>query len=202
MMAAVLRVVAVLMLVTALLAACQAGGGPTGSASAAAGHAIHVNLYVPLASNAALGSTCDATALKATGPVAVTIPGSTLKLLRVVGGGGFPAAPTPPEVPGSAPADSTSPAEPGLPSANGPAATIGVETIGEQLVPQSGKVAGPISSNTEFPTACLFSFDVVTTTDLDRYLFSVGKVYFPVPLITGRQLQAAGWVANIGVDPQ
>ena len=47
----------------------------TAASLAASGHLIHVNLDVPLAAAAPVGTTCDAAALDATGPVAATIPG-------------------------------------------------------------------------------------------------------------------------------
>jgi hypothetical protein len=169
--------------VAALVAACTSGGGqspgsqsasPTPAASGA-GHVIHVNLAVPLASAATLGSACDAAALSATGPVAATIPGSRLQFFALP-----------------------------LPAASGRAnetpATI--TPIGEQPVPQTGTVVKPIHNESRFTTACLFSFDVPTTAEVDYYAFSVGSVYFPIPIIPRADLEAAGWIANIAVNPQ
>jgi hypothetical protein len=173
--------------VAALVAACTSGGGQTpGSQSASpalaasgAGHVIHVNLFVPLASAATLGSACDAAALSATGPVAATIPGSRLQFFALP----LPAAPPAPG------------------SANETLATI--TPIGEQPVPQTGTVVKPIyDEGSSFPTACLFSFDVATTAEVDYYAFDVGSVYFPIPIIPRADLEAAGWIASIGVNPQ
>jgi hypothetical protein len=69
-------------------------------------------------------------------------------------------------------------------------------------VPLTGTVAERLTDDPGYPASCLFAFDVPTTADPDRYVFSVGEVYFPIPLILRDQLEAAGWVANIGVNPQ
>jgi hypothetical protein len=76
------------------------------------------------------------------------------------------------------------------------------EPIGAQPVPLAGSVAEAISDDPMYPAACQFSFDVSTTSDPDFYAFRVGSVYFPVPAIPRSQLEAAGWVTNIGVNPQ
>jgi hypothetical protein len=156
--------------VTFLLTGCVGSATATAApASAGGGHVIHVNLAVPLASAATLGSACDAAALRATGPKAATIPGSRLQFFDF----GFDR-------------------ESGTPP-----------PIGEQLVPQTGTVVKPISDDPSFPAACLFSFDVPTTADVNKaYTFALGSVYFPVPAILRADLEAAGWVANIGVNPQ
>ena len=150
-----------------LVAACTSERGQTSATPlSGSGHVIHVNLFVPLASGAAFGSACDATALSATGPKAATIPGSRLRFLSLNR------------------ANRTS------------------ETIGDQPVPRTGTVAKPISDDPSFPTACLFSFDVPTAADVDGYAFALESIYFPMPIIPRAQLEAAGWVANIGVNPQ
>jgi hypothetical protein len=150
------------------------------------GHVIHVNLAVPLASAAALGSTCDAAALRATGPIVATIPGSRLKLtdfdqaLDMADQAYEPNAT-------EKPTETTKPLTP----------------LGEQTVPATGTVVKPISDDPGFPAACLLSFDVPTTADVKKaYLFSVGSIYFPLPAMLRADLEAAGWVANIGVNPQ
>ena len=61
----------------------------------------------------------------------------------------------------------------------------------------------PCTNDLTFPTACLFSFDVPTTADVDKaYLFALGSVYFPVPVIPRADLEAAGWYAKIVVNPE
>jgi len=66
------------------------------------GRIIHVNLFVPLTGSPPVGSSCGATDLKSTGPVAETIPGASFKFFQVLAGlPGVPAetpqsAPTPP----------------------------------------------------------------------------------------------------------
>jgi hypothetical protein len=156
-------------LALALLAGC--GGSPTAEPTviptASAGHVIHVELYVPLTSDAPGGSPCDMAALRSTGPGAATIPGSHLQFLRW--------------------ADRV----------NGK-----MEVIGEGLVPLGGTVAGAISDDPNFPTACLFTLDVPTTMDTDVYAYALGSIYFPVPAILRQDLEAAEWVARIGVNPQ
>lgn len=140
-------------------------------ASPGSGHVIHVNLVVPLAATAELGSACDAAALRATGPTAATIPGSRLKFFDF---------------------DRAREAD---------FATMA--PLGEQPVPQTGTVVKPISDDPAFPAGCLFSFDVPTTADAGKaYMFSLGSVYFPIPAILRADLEAAGWDANIGVNPQ
>ena len=50
---------------------------------------------------------------------------------------------------------------------------------------------------------CRFTVDVPTTADVKTaYAASVGSVYFAIPLMKRDDLEAAGWVANIGVNPQ
>jgi hypothetical protein len=143
---------------------------PATTSPSGIGHLIHVNLYVPLASDVSVGSACDAAALSATGPVAATIPGSHLQFFD-------------------------------FGRANDERITR--TQLGEQPVPQTGTVVKPISDDAHFPTACLFSFDVPTTADVDNaYVFALGSVYLPVPVILRADLEAAGWVANIGVNPQ
>jgi hypothetical protein len=159
MRTAILRSLAVAAVLIAL-AAC----GTTATTAPPSGHVIHVNLFVPLASDAAVGSACDAAALGATGPKAATIPGSRLQFLSRV--------------------------------------NETLATIGEEAVPLAGKVAEPIADDPDFPAACLFSFDVATTADAANYFFTLGSIYFPMPIIPRSQLEAAGWVANIGVNPQ
>ena len=68
--------------------------------------------------------------------------------------------------------------------------------------PQTGVVAIPISTDANFPASCKFAFDVSMTATVDRYLFEVGSVYFPIPIIGRSQLETTGWIANIGVNPQ
>jgi hypothetical protein len=155
--------------------AATAGATPVGT-----GHVIHVNIAVPLASAATLGSACDATALRATGPKAATIPGSRVQL------GDF---------------DRMSEAFDRPDQSTGTIDTIA--PLGEQIVPQTGIVVKAISDDPGFPAACVFSMDVPTTTDPNKaYVFTVGSIYFPVPLMLRSDLETAGWVANIGVNPQ
>ena len=150
---------------------CDAATATAAPGSLGSGHVIHVNLAVPLASAAALGSTCDATALRATGPVAATIPGSRLSFFDF---------------------DQAREAD---------FATM--TPLGEQPVPQTGTVVQPISDDPNSSAGCLFSFDVPTTADVNKaYMFSLGSVYFPIPAILRADLEAAGWNANIGVNPQ
>lgn len=147
------------------------------------GHVIHVNLAVPLASATALGSACDAATLRATGPKVATIPGSRLWLAD------FDQARMMADQPHQTNAASAT-REP-------------ITTLGEQWVPKTGTVVKPISDGSSFPAACLFSFDVPTTAVPDRaYLFAVGSIYFPIPLMLRADLEATDWVANIGVNPQ
>jgi hypothetical protein len=75
--------------------------------------------------------------------------------------------------------------------------------LGEQPVPQTGTVVKPINDDPDFSAACLFSFDVPTTADVNKaYMFSLGSVWFPIPAFLRADLEAAGWDANIGVNPQ
>lgn len=41
-----------------------------------------------------------------------------------------------------------------------------------------------------------------TAADSDRYFLSFGSIHFPVPIILREDLEAAGWIANVGVNPQ
>ena len=78
-----------------------------------------------------------------------------------------------------------------------------ITPLGDQPVPPTGTVAKPISDDPAFPAACIFSFDVPTTAAVEKaYVFALGSIYFPVPLIPRAELEAAGWIANIGVNPQ
>jgi hypothetical protein len=147
-------------------AATQTAASPA-ITPAAGGHVIHMNLDVPLASAATLGSACGAADLRATGPKAATTPGSRLQLFDFN------------------------------------RANAAMTPLGDEPVPPTGLVAKPISDDPSFPTACRFSFDVPTTADVDKaYLFALGSISFPVPVIPRADLEAAGWVANIGVNPQ
>ena len=178
---------------------CAAATATAAPASVGSGHVIHVNLAVPLASAAALGSACDAAALGATGPVAATIPGSRLQFfdfdqpLDMFDPADEPNE-TPPE--GSSPRDTLTPEKPN--ETRKP-----LTPLGDQTVPATGTVVKPISNDPSFPAACLFSFDVPTSADVKKaYLFSLGSVYFPVPAMLRADLEAAAWVTNIGVNPQ
>lgn len=135
---------------------------------------------------APLGSDCGAADLGATGPTAATIPGAPVELFDID------------RVPqGDVAIGSEQPEQPD--------ATINLEqaSVGKETVPDTGVVAKPMSDDLAFPTACVFSFDVATNADVGRaYLFSIGSVYFPVPAIMRADLEAASWVANIGVNPQ
>jgi hypothetical protein len=189
--------------VVGLLGACSSGSTPTPSsaptasaspsvaaatpaptalatpapASAGSGHVIHVNLVVPLTSAAPVGSTCNATALRETGPVAATIPGSPVQLFD------FNRWDVPPPAPG--------------------ATRQPLKVVGEQAVPAAGTVVEAIIDDPGFPAACRFTFDVPTTADVKTaYLVSIGRVYFPLPLMHRDALEAAGWIADIGVNPQ
>lgn len=73
------------------------------------------------------------------------------------------------------------------------------ETIGEATIPSAGTVAQLAGDAERY---CVFTFDVKTTADTDPYVFSVGSIYFPMPIIPRDQLVAAGWVVDIGVNPQ
>lgn len=172
--------------------------------SAGSGHVIHVNLLVPLASAAGLGPACDAAALRATGPKAATIPGSRLWLAdfaRASERVPLQPAETPPEAPAETNATSAT-SEP-IQTSQPIQTSEPITPLGEQPVPQTGTVVKPISDDPSFPAACRFSFDVPTTADPDSaYLFAVGSIYFPIPLMPRADLEAAGWVANIIVNPQ
>jgi hypothetical protein len=204
-----------ILLVAAFASACGAqpaapatGAGATPS-QAGSGHTIHVKLYVPLASKDALGTSCDAVALAPTGPISATIPGSTLTFLDMAALAAIRAQETPlapPTPPGEAATGAAPTAVPtAVPTSAGATeipAELRMAIVGEQVVPPSGTVAAPITDDAKFPTACLFTFDVATTKDLERYGVLLGKVYFPVPLVSGSQLAAADWVCTIGVNPQ
>jgi hypothetical protein len=136
----------------------------TASFATGIGHVIQVNLYVPVASDAGLRSACDAATLRATGPKAAMIPGSTLRFSRILD-----------------PTDAT------------------LDAIGEAPVPPTGTVMELPGSAERY---CVFTFDVTTTADTDPYFFSVGSIYFPMPIIPRDQLVDAGWVVDIGVNPQ
>jgi hypothetical protein len=169
--------------------------------SAGSGHVIHVNVLVPLASAAALGSACDAAALRATGPKAAAIPGSRLVLYDIARAGRdvFPPAEAPATADTSATAETSATNQPSEPIHTNEPTT----PLGEQPVPQTGTVVKPISDDPSFPAACRFSFDVPTTADPDKgYVFGVGSIYFPIPLMLRADLETAGWVATIGVNPQ
>ena len=173
--------------------------------SGGSGHVVHVNLLVPLASAAALGSACDAAALRATGPKAAAIPGSRLMLYdpALAGRDVFQ-----PAEPAETPADTNGTSATTEPSptiqASAPIQTSApITPLGEQPVPQTGTVVKPINDDPSFPAACRFSVDVPTTADPDKgYGFGVGSIYFPIPLMLRADVEAAGWVANIGVNPQ
>jgi hypothetical protein len=175
-----------------------------GASASSDGRIIHVNLLVPLTRSTSVGSICGTADLRSTGPIAASIPGASFKFLQVLSDlPGVPAetpqsAPTPPGSGGPAPA---TPSDPGT-AAPLPTAGRTVATIGEQQVPQTGVVATPIGTDANFPASCKFSFDVAMTATVDRYLFGVGATYFPIPIIARSQLEATGWIANIGVNPQ
>ena len=173
----------VMFLLTGCAGSATATVAPT---SATSGHVIRVNLAVPLASAATLGSACDAAALRATGPKAATIPGSRLQFFDF-----DQALKMADQV--YEPNETNNPSETNKP----------ITPLGEQRVPSTGTVVKPISDDPSFPAACLFSFDVPTSADVNKaYLFSVGSIYFPLPAILRADLEAAGWDANIGVNPQ
>ncbi len=143
----------------------------TASATLVGGHVIHVNVAVPLVTAADLGSSCDAAALRTTGPIVATIPGSTLRFF-----------------------DFDRAREVGFEN---------VAPLGEHEVPSAGTVVKPLSDDPDFTAACQFSFDMPTIADAGRaYMFSLGTVYFPLPAILRADLEARGWEAYIGVNPQ
>jgi hypothetical protein len=155
----------------------------TPASTASGGPVIHVNLAVPLATRASMGSDCGAADLSGTGPKVSTIPGAPFELFDF---------------------------EQFRELADGePATRLERASVGKQTVPDSGLVSEPISDDPDFPAACVFSFDVATSADVGlAYLFSIGPlladdgIYFPVPALMRADVEAAGWVANIGVNPQ
>jgi hypothetical protein len=77
-----------------------------------------------------------------------------------------------------------------------------VEPIGTQPIPMEGEVVDAISDDPSYPSACRFSFEVETSADPEVYGYRVADVYFPVPGFPRSMLEEAGWVADIGVNPQ
>lgn len=155
---------------------------PAASMSSRDGNVVHVNVAVPLARQAPQGSACGAADLRETGPKAATVPGAPFAFydferVRELG-------------------------------ALDDATQLEQTSVGHQTVPDAGVVAEPIADDPDFPAACVFSFDVVTGEVELAYMFAIGppltddSIYFPIPAILRTDLEAAGWVANIGVNPQ
>jgi hypothetical protein len=121
-----------------------------------------VDLRVPIASNANIGGSCDASSFGShteAGMLLSTIPGSKFTLAVLRG-----------------------------------------RVLAEVLVPATGTIVARGGDDPVFRTECSFKFDVPAEPTATAYVFSVGKVYFPVPIVSRDQLAATGWTATIGVN--
>jgi hypothetical protein len=80
--------------------------------------------------------------------------------------------------------------------------TLGVlrgRVLAKETVPATGTVVAG-GDDPVFRTACSFKFDVPSDPTAAAYVFSVGKIYFPVPVASHDQLAATGWTATIGAN--
>jgi hypothetical protein len=80
--------------------------------------------------------------------------------------------------------------------------TLGVlrgRVLAVETVPATGTVVAG-GDDPVFRTVCSFKFDVPSDPTAAAYVFSVGKIYFPVPVASHDQLAATGWTATIGVN--
>ena len=67
-------------------------------------------------------------------------------------------------------------------------------------VPASGTIVPRGGDDPLFRTDCSFTFDVPADSTSTAYVFAVGRIYFPVPIMPRDQLEATGWIATIGVN--
>jgi hypothetical protein len=94
----------------------------------------------------------------------------------------------------------------GTPLSSIPGATFtlgalrGQQDLAEKTVPMTGTIVARGGGDPVFRTDCSFRFDVPLEPSVETYVFSVGKIYFPVPIIPRAQLAATGWTATIGVN--
>jgi hypothetical protein len=72
--------------------------------------------------------------------------------------------------------------------------------IAEKIVPTTGTIVARGGDDPVFRTDCSFRFDVPLESSVEAYVFSVGKIYFPVPIIPRAQIASTGWTATIGVN--
>jgi hypothetical protein len=76
----------------------------------------------------------------------------------------------------------------------------GQQDVAEETVPATGTIVARGGDDPVFRTDCSFRFDVPLEPSVETYVFSVGKIYFPVPIISRTQLAATGWTATLGVN--
>jgi hypothetical protein len=76
----------------------------------------------------------------------------------------------------------------------------GQADIAEKTVPTTGTIVTRGSDDPVFRTDCSFKFDIPLEASEETYVFSVGKIYFPVPIISRTELATTGWTATIGVN--
>ena len=73
-------------------------------------------------------------------------------------------------------------------------------TLAERTIPATGTIVAQAGDDPLFRTNCSFKFDVPSDPTVQTYLFSVAKIYIPVPIALHDQLAAAGWTAAIGIN--
>jgi hypothetical protein len=94
----------------------------------------------------------------------------------------------------------------GTPLSSIPGATFtlgalrGQQDLAEKTVPMTGTIVARGGDDPVFRTDCSFRFDVPLEASVETYVFSIGKIYFPVPIVSRTQLAAAGWTATIGLN--
>jgi len=76
----------------------------------------------------------------------------------------------------------------------------GQQGLAEKTVPTSGTIVERGGDDPVFRTDCSFRFDIPLEPSVETYVFSVGKIYFPVPIVSRTELAATGWTATIGVN--
>jgi hypothetical protein len=76
----------------------------------------------------------------------------------------------------------------------------GQQDLAEKTVPTTGTIVARGGDDPVFRTDCSLRFDVPLEPSVETYVFSIGKIYFPVPIIPRAQLADTGWTATIGVN--
>jgi hypothetical protein len=72
--------------------------------------------------------------------------------------------------------------------------------LAEKTVPTTGTIVASGRDDPVFRTTCSFTFDVPLDATAPAYVFSVGQIYLPVPIMSHDQLAATGWTATIDVN--